>query len=89
MSFKNRDREVSGQTVTPICAAIRGQGSPGRIGEERESVIEYDEKGGEEGEGRRGRWWKKKKRRRGGRERRRLIGLTFTGQPNAAAYLIN
>ena len=55
LSFKNRDREVSGQTVTPICAAIRGQGSPGRIGEERE----YDEKGEEEGEGRRGRWRKK------------------------------
>ena len=55
LSFKNRDRGVSGQTVTPICAAIRGQGSPGRIGEERESVIEYDEEGEEEDEERGGR----------------------------------
>ena len=71
LSFKNRDREVSGQTVTPICAAIRGQGSPGRIGEERESVIEYDEKGEEEGEGRRGRWRKKMKKRK--RERKKMV----------------
>ena len=55
LSFKNRDREVSGQTVTPIFAAIRGQGSPGRNGEERESVTEYDEEGTEEDEERGGR----------------------------------
>ena len=34
LSFKKRDREVSGQTITPILAAIRGQGSPGRNKEE-------------------------------------------------------
>ena len=31
LSFKNRDREVSGQSVTPIFAAIRGQGSPEKM----------------------------------------------------------
>ena len=55
LSFKKRDREVSGQTITPILAAIRGQGSPGRNREERESVTEYDEEGGEEDEERGGR----------------------------------
>ena len=69
--MNNRIRwEVSGETVTPFFAAIRGQGSTGRIGEERESVIEYDEKGEEEGEGRRGRWRKKMKKRKRERERR-------------------